>query len=299
MGFLGIGLSRQGYQIIRARRAPPRRRATRWPCAYSRGAMILFGSALSTEFALKRLVNCGLEARRVSMKKLIVTIAAAVLAVAGAGLAEAQSRGGGGGGGAHGGGGGGGMGGSPGGAWRGGGSSGGSWSGGGGSWNGGSWRGGGGNWNGGWHGGTWNGGWHGGNWNGGWHGGTWNRGWNGSCWNCGWGGGWGWWGWPSVNLWWGVPGAWWWPASNPGWNPGFVQSVPMAFDAGSIVYIQREQPVVQSAPAPASGSFIGEYSYYCTNPAGFFPQVPQCATGWLKVVPQGAPPPAGNPQFSQ
>ncbi len=30
------------------------------------------------------------------------------------------------------------------------------------------------------------------------------------------------------------------------------------------------------------------YRYYCRDPAGFYPDVPNCSTGWLKVMPDAA-----------
>jgi len=41
------------------------------------------------------------------------------------------------------------------------------------------------------------------------------------------------------------------------------------------------------------------YRYYCRDPAGFYPDVPNCGSAWLKVVPEGpqaAPPVTGAPQ---
>ena len=38
------------------------------------------------------------------------------------------------------------------------------------------------------------------------------------------------------------------------------------------------------------------YRYYCTNPAGYYPAVANCPTGWLKVVPGPAAPPAYQPR---
>jgi hypothetical protein len=44
------------------------------------------------------------------------------------------------------------------------------------------------------------------------------------------------------------------------------------------VYIQQQQPQPES------------YWYWCRNPEGYYPHVSQCASGWLKVVPQTSPP---------
>ena len=73
----------------------------------------------------------------------------------------------------------------------------------------------------------------------------------------------------------------------------------VAFDSSPMVFIQRDQPAAPPAAAniqPWSGR--GEYLYYCQDPAGFYPQVPLCSMGWLKVVPEGAPGrPAPIPQY--
>lgn len=31
------------------------------------------------------------------------------------------------------------------------------------------------------------------------------------------------------------------------------------------------------------------YSYYCTNPSGYYPEIQYCPTGWLRVVPEISP----------
>jgi hypothetical protein len=208
-------------------------------------------------------------------QKLLVTVFAGLLFLVGAGMAAAQSRGGGmgGGGGMHGGG-----------------------MGGGGMQGGGGWHGGGGGWNGGWHGGggSWNGGWHGG----GWHGGT------------------------RFGVFFGFPGTWWWPAYYPygaypyygyygyggypyyggyyggGYYGGGYYGASGG-DPGDVVYVQRDTaPAAPSAPAMRS-SPPGEYSYYCIDPPGYYPQVQQCTKAWLKVVPDGSPRPTPVPQYSQ
>ena len=60
-------------------------------------------------------------------------------------------------------------------------------------------------------------------------------------------------------FWWGP-----WPAYP--YPPAAVQSTPPT-------YIQQ---------APASSA----YWYYCQNPQGYYPAVPQCPGGWMTVVPQ-------------
>lgn len=142
---------------------------------------------------------------------------------------------------------------------------------------GGGWSGGGG----GWHGGG--GGWSGG---GGWQGGS---GWHGGCWNCGWHG--------SFGLWVGVPGAWWWPAYYPDYGyygypyygyPYYTEE-PAYTDYGPTEYVQRDTAPVEAAP-PATQS-QGQYTYYyCSDPAGYYPQVANCNRPWTKVIPNSPPP---------
>jgi hypothetical protein len=43
------------------------------------------------------------------------------------------------------------------------------------------------------------------------------------------------------------------------------------------VYVQPEQPQQN-------------YWYYCQEPQGYYPYVKQCPGGWMKVLPQPAPP---------
>lgn len=50
------------------------------------------------------------------------------------------------------------------------------------------------------------------------------------------------------------------------WDPYYYD--PALYPAGS-VYIAPD----------------GNYSYYCNNPAGYYPEVPSCPSGWLRVVP--------------
>ena len=205
------------------------------------------------------------------MKRFVI-ILFALGALVGAGMASAQ-RGGGSGGGSHGGGGSaGGM--HGGGSWSGG-SHGGSWNGGHGGWNGGH-----GGWNGG-HGGSWNGGWHGG-----WHGGT----------NVVVGFGGPWWGWwPGYYPYYGYAG-YGYPAAYPYTYPnyGYGEYYPApTYDTGT--YVERPDAGYQGGqPQQYQGGQVTSdgYVYYCPNPAGYYPQVPTCAAGWLRVVPQGGGPTA-------
>ena len=63
---------------------------------------------------------------------------------------------------------------------------------------------------------------------------------------------------------------------------------PVYGDPGPTTYIQDSGTAAQSDTSQSSG---GEYRYYCTDPAGYYPQVENCAKVWLKVVPDGSPTP--------
>ncbi len=89
----------------------------------------------------------------------------------------------------------------------------------------------------------------------------------------GWGGGWG-----GYNAW--GPG---WGWNDPGWNswgyapPVVVQAPPQRIEVQNL-------PL---GPAPPS------YWYYCSNPAGYYPQIATCPSGWAQVLAQ---PPAPGPK---
>jgi hypothetical protein len=145
---------------------------------------------------------------------------------------------------------------------------GGSWSGGhsGGNWSGSNWRGG--------------GSWQGGNW----HGGNWHRGGHGSR--------------VFVGVGFGAPWWGWWPGYYPLYYPyyGAYGYYPYP-DYYSYDYVEPSSYIQQddSAYQPRSGQ-RGDYSYYCPDPAGYYPEVQTCAKGWLRVVPQSAPGPGAPAQ---
>lgn len=72
---------------------------------------------------------------------------------------------------------------------------------------------------------------------------------------------------------------WWWVV-GPSW---YYYPTP--------VYPYPEPPVVVVTPPPAAQT-PSQYFYYCPNPRGYYPAVPQCFAGW-QLVPAGvyAPPP--------
>ena len=92
--------------------------------------------------------------------------------------------------------------------------------------------------------------------------------------------------------WWGW-GYGWWPGYYYPYYPAYYPSYPYYPDTYypsdySSTYIQ------QGAPAPTERSYSegGQYSYYCPDPAGYYPQVPTCNREWLRVLPPSAPGPA-------
>ena len=62
----------------------------------------------------------------------------------------------------------------------------------------------------------------------------------------------------------------WYPYGYPAPPPVVIQKEPQ-------VYVQPEQ---------------GEenYWYYCPDPQGYYPYIRECASGWMKVVPDATPP---------
>jgi hypothetical protein len=65
---------------------------------------------------------------------------------------------------------------------------------------------------------------------------------------------------------------------GPPWYPyNYYAAPPAVIQQQSPVYVQPEQPQEN-------------YWYYCQNPQGYYPYVKSCPDGWMKVVPQPAPP---------
>ncbi|MGC6388850.1 hypothetical protein ACMV8I_14485 [Ewingella sp. S1.OA.A_B6] len=70
----------------------------------------------------------------------------------------------------------------------------------------------------------------------------------------------GWYGGPNVVI--GVP-----------WGP----PPPIYYAPPPVVYVTPPQPQVYVEKTP-------NYAYYCQDPAGYYPRVPRCSRGWMKVV---------------
>ena len=92
----------------------------------------------------------------------------------------------------------------------------------------------------------------------------------------------------------GAPAFWWGAPYYPYYYPysyydGYSYPGPVYGDPGPTTYIQQYSGTAAQSGAGQGGG--GEYWYYCTDPAGYYPQVQNCAKGWLKVVPDGSPTP--------
>ncbi len=67
------------------------------------------------------------------------------------------------------------------------------------------------------------------------------------------------------------------------WVAGVLLPGPYVYAPPVVV---AAPPVVVAAPAPPVYTQSPQYWYYCQNPAGYYPSVPQCPSEWLQVAPQ-------------
>ncbi len=81
----------------------------------------------------------------------------------------------------------------------------------------------------------------------------------------------------------GYPGYSWYPAYPYAYYPAPYYAAP--YYAAPPVVIQQ-QPQVYSQPQQQQS----DYWYYCQNPQGYYPYVKSCPGGWMRVVPEPAPP---------
>jgi hypothetical protein len=76
----------------------------------------------------------------------------------------------------------------------------------------------------------------------------------------------------------------------PAWGPRYYYGGPVYYAPPPVfiyrppVYIQPQHVYVQRGQEGA------DYWYYCENPQGFYPYIKSCPGGWMKVVPETAPP---------
>jgi len=75
--------------------------------------------------------------------------------------------------------------------------------------------------------------------------------------------------------WWTVDGAWY-------YYPAPIYPYPDPYTPPAVV-VETAPPAPAGAPAP--------YVYYCANPAGYYPYVPQCAGPWERVASSVTPTP--------
>jgi hypothetical protein len=76
----------------------------------------------------------------------------------------------------------------------------------------------------------------------------------------------------------------WWGA-GPYWQP-----YPYYYEPRTII-IEREPPVYIQRQAPAPAQLPAQSTwYYCPNPVGYYPYVPNCSQQWVAVDPRSVPP---------
>jgi hypothetical protein len=73
------------------------------------------------------------------------------------------------------------------------------------------------------------------------------------------------------------------PFWNPWYHPAYypVYYPPVIIERQPPVYIEQSPP---AESAPRTG-YAG-YWYYCQSPGGYYPEVRECPTGWVKVPPR-------------
>jgi len=86
----------------------------------------------------------------------------------------------------------------------------------------------------------------------------------------------------ALGPWW--PGYGWYP-SYP-YYPYYSYYPYYPYYAPAPPVMVQQQPPVYAEPAPSHSN----YWYFCENPKGYYPYVKSCPGGWMKVVPQTAPP---------
>jgi hypothetical protein len=93
-------------------------------------------------------------------------------------------------------------------------------------------------------------------------------------------------GWALTTAWpwyWGAPAYYPWGYLAPGYPA-------LSLDE-ELSYVQQPQAEVVAPPARRAAS----YWYYCTEPAGYYPYVQQCARPWIAVQPNAVPPAGSAP----
>ena len=75
-----------------------------------------------------------------------------------------------------------------------------------------------------------------------------------------------------------------------GWPHDYVVVDRVVVDRPVGMVIEREGSFT-SAPPSATPQSPSSTRWYCPSPAGYYPEVRDCPAGWLKVLPDGGPPP--------
>jgi hypothetical protein len=73
------------------------------------------------------------------------------------------------------------------------------------------------------------------------------------------------------------------------WGPSYYYDYPAYSYYGGPAYYDSTQIYVEPSGTAAQPSAPAQAQYYCPD-AGYYPAVPTCARGWLRVVPDGTPP---------
>ena len=69
------------------------------------------------------------------------------------------------------------------------------------------------------------------------------------------------------------------------WGGSFVIPFPYGYYPRPPVVIQQQPPVYVQPEQQEE-----DYWYYCPDPQGYYPYIRDCASGWMKVVPDATPP---------
>lgn len=69
------------------------------------------------------------------------------------------------------------------------------------------------------------------------------------------------------------------------WRGSFVIPFPYGYYPRPPVVIQQQPPVYVQPEQQEE-----DYWYYCPDPQGYYPYIRDCASGWMKVVPDATPP---------
>lgn len=76
-------------------------------------------------------------------------------------------------------------------------------------------------------------------------------------------------------------------------GPGFWGPYPYPFYPPYYPYYSPPSVIIQQPPEisvqPAPQAEPPHYWYYCKDPQGYYPTVPKCPKGWMKVVPPANP----------